>query len=320
MHVSRFFIATLTALLLCAGCASSSGGNSKIVSRESDYQKMLELQKQKEALTMDEQTPKNLPSEPTAESYERMGDSYARQGNAPMAVIQYGKSLKLDPARATVHYKLGSLCLAKGMTEQALIEFEEILKREPENGLGYQGKGLALLKKGEVTEAQKNLARAVALRPDLWQAHLALGTMYDREGRFPDAIEEYHKAIAINPNGAAAFNNLGMSYFLSGDYRRSLEALLHAMKLDPSNSRISNNVGMVLFKTGREEEALRYLANAKDQAAAYNNLGYLYMSEGKYQEATDAFDKAIQIKPQFYEKAQENLQRAKALAEKEARP
>ena len=318
MNFSRFAISAVIVVLLYAGCASSERG-SKIVSRESDYQKMLELQKQKQALTVEEQTPKGLPSEPTAQSYERMGDSYARQGNAAMAAIQYGRSLKLDPGRTTVHYKLGSLCLAKGMTEQALIEFEEIVKREPENGLGYQGKGLALLKKGEVADAKKNLARAVALRPDLWQAHLALGTIYDREGRFADAIEEYHKAIAINPNGAAAFNNLGMSYFLSGDYRRSLEALLHAMKLDPSNSRISNNVGMVLFKMGREEEALRYLANAKDQATAYNNLGYLYMSEGKYHEATDAFDKAIQIKPQFYEKAQENLQRAKALADKEAR-
>jgi len=319
MNFSRFAISAVIVVLLYAGCASSERG-SKIVSRESDYQKMLELQKQKQALTVEEQTPKGLPSEPTAQSYERMGDSYARQGNAAMAAIQYGRSLKLDPGRTTVHYKLGSLCLAKGMTEQALLEFEEIVKQEPQNGLGYQGKGLALLKKGAVTEAQRNLSRAVAMKPDLWQAHMGLGIIYDRESRFPDAIEEYHKAIAINPNGAPAFNNLGMSYFLNGDYERSLEALIQAMKLDPSNSRISNNVGMVLVTMGRAEEALRYLANAKDPATAYNNLGYLHMSRGRYQEATDAFDKAIRAKPQFYEKAQENLQKAKVLAEKEARP
>jgi Flp pilus assembly protein TadD len=318
MRLSRFAISVMIVALLCVGCASGNG--SKTVSRESDYQKMLELQKQKQALTMEEQIPKEMPSDPTAESYERMGDSYARQGNAAMAAVQYGKSLKLDPKRTVVHYKVGNLCLAKGMTDEAISEFDEVLKREPENGLGYQGKGLALLKKGDVTEAKRNLARAVDLKPELWQAHVALGTIYDREKRFPDAIDEYHKAIAVNPNSTSAFNNLGMSYFLSGDYERSLEAFKQAMRLDPSNGRVSNNVGVVLFKMGKETEALKYLTTANDQASAYNNLGYLYMSEGKYQEATDAFDRAIRTKPQYYEKAQENLQRARAMAEKAAGP
>jgi tetratricopeptide (TPR) repeat protein len=48
------------------------------------------------------------------------------------------------------------------------------------------------------------------------------------------------------------------------------------------------------------------------EARAYNNLGCIYLRQGKFEEAIHLFEKAIEIEPGFYARASENLNKAKA--------
>ncbi len=84
------------------------------------------MERQK-ALAADEGASKENPVM-TSEGFERMGDFYVRQGNLPMAFLQYDKALRLDRNRPDIHYKMGRLFLEKGMTEEAQNEFLEVLK------------------------------------------------------------------------------------------------------------------------------------------------------------------------------------------------
>lgn len=56
---------------------------------------------------------------------------------------------------------------------------------------------------------------------------------------------------------------------------------------------------------------MRPFKQAGSEAAVQNNMGYLYMLEGKNQEAVPAFEKALELSPAFYKQAHENLKTAK---------
>ena len=60
---------------------------------------------------------------------------------------------------------------------------------------------------------------------------------------------------------------------------------------------------------GESEKALRIFTNTVGEAAAYNNVGYLHMTQGRFEEAEQFLKKAMTSNPKYYERAQENLDR-----------
>lgn len=311
-HLSRFKnILIVIVISGTFGCAFT-GKQQDIVKGKSEYRRLLELQKQKASVVTEGEILKKIP-EITAEEYERLGDNYIRQGDIGTAFIQYDKGLLLDPNLASIRHKMGCLLLSRGMDKEAMKEFEVILKNYPNSALAYEGKGMVFLATGKLDKSKESFRQTISLNSNLWQAHTFLGIIYDRQGQFEDAINEYQKAIAINPNTGTLFHVLGMSYYLRGKYGKSIEALRKALRIEPANRKYYNHLGLALSKLRRYEEAFEAFKMGGDKAGAYNNIGYIYMTEQKYKEAIDAFEKAIKIKPKFYIKAYENLEKAKGI-------
>jgi Flp pilus assembly protein TadD len=286
------------------GCASNNSPQALF----GEYKKLLE--QQKAGMPMEDDVTKKLP-EMTAAEYERLGDTYLRQGNINMAYLQYDKSLRMEPKQARVRYKVGVLFLKRDVADEALKEFQEILKQDARYALAYEGAGQALLKMNRYTEAEQYFRHALALDATLWQCHNFLGIGYDRQKRFDEAIGEYQAAIAIKPEQSFLYNNLGMSYLYKGDYDLAVWAFTEALKDESSQRRVYNNLGAALAKLGRYDEALDAFKNGGDEAKAYNNLGVIYLGEKRYQEAIAAFEKAVQLSPSYYAKANENLKSAR---------
>lgn len=264
------------------------------------------MEKQKAGLPLGEDAVKKMPAM-TAGEYERLGDTYLRQGNMNMAFVQYDKALRLEPSVTRIRYKLGILFVKRGLAEEAIKEFQGILKNDAHFALAYEGIGESQLSMGHVGDAENNFRRALALNPELWQSHNFLGIMYDRQKRFEEAIAEYQAALALKPEQGLVFNNLGMAYFHQGAYERAVQALIGAVKTGVTQTKVYNNLGLVLAKLGRYQEALQAFKEGGDEARAYNNLGMVYLGEQKYQEAIASFEKAVQLNPSYYLKANENL-------------
>jgi len=116
----------------------------------------------------------------------------------------------------------------------------------------------------------------------------------------------------IKPDSAAIYNDLGVSLYLNGKFDKAADAFLNAFNLEPENRRICNNLGLALYRMGNTDDALEAFKRGNNEAAAYNNIGYLKMKDKQYEKAVAALEQAIERNPSYYVKAQKNIEKVKA--------
>lgn len=269
-----------------------------------EYRKMIDEQKkQQERLAEATSSAPEL----TAEEHERKGDLDAQARNYPLASLHYDKALKVDPARNSVRLKLGQVFLQQGLLDQALTQFEDLRIREPKSSSVYEGIGQIYLMQGKLAEAEKVLTKATSLNPSNWQAHNLLGLLYDQQKRHTDAIAAYHTALTYRPREPNVLNNLGLAYALSGNYDSAIDAYEQAVAAGSNSPKLYNNLGIAYVQRRRYVDALNTFKKATDEPRAYNNLGVALLGVGSAKKAVVCFEKAIELSPQYYEKASENL-------------
>jgi Flp pilus assembly protein TadD len=87
--------------------------------------------------------------------------------------------------------------------------------------------------------------------------------------------------------------------------------------LNPDDPKLNNRLGMVLATQKKFPEALAAFRKAGDEAQAFNNIGVYYYLEQRYAEAARCFQKALELKPTFYQEAKVNLDKALARLQEE---
>jgi serine/threonine protein kinase/tetratricopeptide (TPR) repeat protein len=176
-------------------------------------------------------------------------------------------ALALDNRLPSAYVTLGNLHSRLGKDELALQEFQHALQLDPHSVDALRGTAGAYERMGHLAEAEATLKKAVALRPDYWDEYNSLGAFYDAHNRYAEAIAQYEKVIALTPDNAAAYSNMAAAYLDMGDAK-------------------------VLPKA---EAALKKSISLAPSYASYANLGNLYLTEGRYAEAAEITEKALQL-------------------------
>ena len=288
------------------GCAESKDSSSSFDMAE--YRKVLERQKNEQAALDSAET---KTSEMSPEEHERAGDTEVQRRNFPIAGLHYTKALNADPARNNVRLKLGQLMLQQGMFDAAVTQFKELLTRDPNSAAAHQGIGQAYLQQGNLQEAEAALAKAIKLDPSSWVSQNLMGLVYDQQQRHSEAITVYKAALAIRPREPNVLNNLGLAYALSGDHETAIQYFEQALAAGSNSPKLHNNLGVAYVHQNRYADALETFKRSMDEPRAYNNLGVALLGTGNAKVAAVCFEKAIELNPQYYEKATENLRQAR---------
>jgi len=259
----------------------------------------------------DEILDKKLP-EMTGDEYERLGDTLLSKGKLHIAFIQYERSLKQNPGNLRVEYKKGLALLLGKKNDEAINQFKIVLEKDTSFAMAYEGIGRALLNKNEYAEAEKNFQKALKLDSTLWKSYNFLGNIYDFQRKFEKAVRAYKSALAIKPDNGLLYNNLGVSYTLTGDYKKAVRSFNRAINQKYTKSKVYNNLGLAYANLKQYSEALQAFKQGGGMAKAYNNLGCIYMKNGMFEKAIHCFEKAIEVEPNFYTTANNNLKKAKA--------
>jgi eukaryotic-like serine/threonine-protein kinase len=161
--------------------------------------------------------------------------------------------------------------------EAARRNFEQALQADPNYPLALSG--LSEIE-GEyyrnidpdparLQRSEQLAQRALAIEPQLAEAHVALGADYGHRYDYSRAAEEYRKAVQLEPENPRAWD------FLSW-------ALAYKQPPDPSQAE----------KAARE--SIRLEASS---VSAYYHLGRALTLEGRYQEASAAFEHVRELSP-----------------------
>lgn len=135
------------------------------------------------------------------------------------------------------------------------------------------------------------------------QSNAELGAAYLREGDGAGALKVLQDAVHQDPRNWEAWNRLGLAYWAQRDLDQSEDAFDHAVNLMPDNAEVRNNYGLMLMAKGRNEEAINSFEIARKDllyrkpAIVLSNLGQALYQVGRYDEALDVLDQALQRTP-----------------------
>jgi Flp pilus assembly protein TadD len=245
----------------------------------------------------------------TAAEFEEIGDRYILQGDINRAYLYYVKGLGVEPDKASLLHKQGTLLLKKNKYAQAEPVYRRLLSLDGKDALAHEGLGKTCFGQGKYLEAEQAFLAALAIRPDLWQAHEFLGLIESQRQDYPQAINHFKTALTKKPGRLSISNNLAVTYYLNGNFDDAARVLRELPAT--TNRKVYNNLALAYFQQGYYQNALAsFKKGTGNEAVAYNNMGYEYLSVKKYSEAIEALQKAIDLHPKFYPSAQKNLNQA----------
>jgi len=137
------------------------------------------------------------------------------------------------------------------------------------------------------------------------QVRMAQG--YLRSGRTAQAATAIEAAIKLDPKNAGLQNFYGQVLFLMGRHTESEAAYDKALELDPYLTDAHNNRGALYAETGRPAKAEQeYLQALVDNSyptpqKVYFNLGMLYATQGRDEDAVSKLRKAVEIEREYYQ-------------------
>lgn len=128
----------------------------------------------------------------------------------------------------------------------------------------------------------------------------------------------YKKTVELYPNDYRAYNNLGMMAYANGDLATAENYFKQAASKSSNAAEVNTNLGLIELTKGNVANAETYLSKSTGANTANEALGNLYIKQGQYDRAVQAFGDTktnsaalVQILAKDYNKAKSTLSAVK---------
>lgn len=213
---------------------------------------------------------------------------------------------------AILEFYKADLKLEAKQYQEAIEYYDNGLKKIPKTRGQVKNFEQAWLKKAQALNNLKRYEESLQTCSDalkhyqsyrLWNCKaLALDSLK----RYEPAIVAYDRAIAIKPDYVWLWNNRGEAYAELGNIDRAIFDFQRAIELDASKSFVPwNNLGKLHYQQQdyrRATEAYNQaLAIKPDYLPALIGLGNAQKDLKEYSAAMEVYDRALEINPDYYE-------------------
>jgi eukaryotic-like serine/threonine-protein kinase len=256
----------------------------------------------------------------------------------PAAILQFQKALNINNRSPEAYFNLGYVHLMQGDYDNAIVNYENCWSLSPP----FQDEvltslGIAYLRKNNPAQAQILLRQALDLNPNnnvarSYMANATSGTASQQATTTTTTIPP-SQATTGSPQQAASeevnielgqttqsdtSGNAGVDDLLAqaktqrdsnpGESERLFREVL---SLDPNNFEAMIQIGRFLTLRKEYPAAIQYYQSAlqinTEAPEAYFNLGYIYLSQGAYDNARRSYESCLALSPSFKDEVITNL-------------
>lgn len=270
-----------------------------------------------------------------AAPHRNLGVNYLSAGNYDAAEKELIVAERLEPQNSFVHSYLAQLYLETSRDSDAVKQFkpaQTLIEHDPGLlflmtsaylRLGDKAEAAALLPKldGDSSlnvsqeyklgvlltadhmypEAVERFRKIVVMQPDSWQSKFDLAVALVNQDQLQRAIATLEPLVAERTRDARPFTLLGALYEATGDLPKALTAYAAAVREDPKNPDRYLDYTRLLMDLDRYGEAARMIARGmKDTPDTYAlklRMGAIELTQGRYAEARQSFQQAIEAHP-----------------------
>jgi tetratricopeptide (TPR) repeat protein len=207
---------------------------------------------------------------------------------------KFQKASNLAPWWPDPYYNLGLVTEQLRKFEEAISIFELYLLAAPDS----QDADAIKQKISDLKYAKKDMAEV--------DKHIKSAGVYFKSQDYDQTIQEAKAAIQLDPDSGDAHGWLGLAYQFKKRDREAIVEMTEALRLGFGSTRsppdwigFYTNLGVSYARLGDKKKAIAVLkeglamAYSGNRGMAYSNLGGYCFDTGQYNEAIEAYEKAL---------------------------
>ncbi len=229
------------------------------------------------------------------------------QGKYKEARDQYEGALKTNPENPSALYNLAITLIRTG-DEVSAMEYLKRASAADKIGevahLSHSKLGVLYSQMKDFDSAEKHLRMAISVNPKDPVDRYNLGYVYLQRKEPEKAIEEFKKSEEMAAGDVRLLENLGEAYFNLRDYDRSADAYQKLLAINRRNVKVLSRIAEIYYEKGELDKAYEFYKKittmepaSENARIAYLNMGNILDDTQQYNEAVDAYKKALAISP-----------------------
>jgi tetratricopeptide (TPR) repeat protein len=206
---------------------------------------------------------------------------------------------------ASADYKQAVAYYMQGRYDKTIQELKPDLDQNPDWESGHRLLGLCYLNLKNNALAVSSLSRAVQLRSPAIATYIGLGQAYFNMEKYPDCIQALNQGepLAVKEKESEQFRFYllrGSAYYRLEKWNEAIIELTHALRLGQADWASFSMLGIAYYSVNRTDEAIQALEKAVSMkpgqsAAAAEFLGKAYFRNGVAALSAKQYPAAIQL-------------------------
>lgn len=256
-----------------------------------------------------------------ASCYNNLGVQYAKMEMWDRAIVEYNYALRIMPDMteankniSTAYWDKASGLSKAGRNKAAIEAYKNFLKYKPNSKEAYNNLGAVYFRTDDYESAVAAFEAALRIDPkdngfrdNLAIAHHKHGIVLMGEEAIPQAIAAFEKGLKIAPNNAGLYRSMAQAHQRLGQWQDVEFYIGKAEEIEPNSEATLKMVAAINIQRGNQLlQAKKYKAALARYnkvpaevmpASLYNNIGYIYIMQGKIFESVAEFDRVLAIDP-----------------------